>query len=264
MIVEREYIAVHEQLLHRIEDSIDKAVCRLPTRFQSSVDGLSLSDGLGVTISEFDRDLYDDEQAMFMEAQARIRGLGLYGLLAVNRVINDPEAVLNPIDEMTDDMAIIIEDEDGDVVELSRTFMKSGSEVAVSHQAKHASGGVVSRLTLTTIDGVYVQVKDEVSFQHDPELERVFSFLLPNIETEVHALLVNLLCGRVKNIEGTASVILSPYIGTSQEEEATRILDIVVDRAMAARSVKSMGLIAMGLPSATRLQDWADLLTFTE
>jgi hypothetical protein len=235
---------------------------------------LSLSDGLGVTISEFDRDLYDDEQAMFMEAQARIRGLGLYGLLAVNRVINDPEAVLNPIDEMTDDMAIVIEDEDededgdgdedGDVVELSRTFMKSGSEVAVSHQAKHASGGVVSRLTLTTIDGVYVQVKDEVSFQHDPELERVFSFLLPNIETEVHALLVNLLCGRVKNIEGTASVILSPYIGTSQEEEATRILDIVVDRAMAARSVKSMGLIAMGLPSATRLQDWADLLTFTE
>lgn len=262
MKVERDYVEVHKNLLRSIEGNITEAITGLATRFKSSVAGASFDGGLGVTTSEYDQDIYDDEHARFMEAQARVRGIGLYGLLAINRVFNDPEAELYQIDVMTDEAAIVIEA--GEVVELSKTVVNSGAERAVSYQARHSIGGVVTRLILTTVDGTYVQVKDDVSFQRDPELERVFNFLLPNIETEVHALLVNLLCGRVKNIEGTASVILYPYIGTSQEEEATRILDIVVDRAAAAQSVKSMGSIAMGLPSASRLEEWADLLTITE
>lgn len=258
MLINSDYLRVHEQLIHDIDNGIRSTVNRSGDRFATTMTGVK---GNGSHIdhitTEYNLAGYDDELAEYMKARAQIRAIALCAFRAMWLVANSTETELEAIDQIADVSCNLLSG--GAIVRLSVTDIRNDGELVSSIEANFIDGGFSRRLNLVCIDGEYVWVREDASLEHDEELDRVYKYVLPGLDDASHATLTNLLAGRIKDTEAAAAPLLKPYIGTSQEEEATRIFDIVVERSAAAVSARSLGSLGLSLPSAQGLQEWADL-----
>lgn len=262
MFFAKDYTTVHKRALDNFSGEIDTRLKEGTTVF--STHQTMIADGEPAEVySYYDPLFYSEEDVALEEARARIAGLGLASMLAMHRIVSGDVADMDT--EAPQPLAIddLVSKSDylligNGVMRLHVVEVSSGTSHGVMHSSNLVLEGIMESLRVIRIDDDIAIVREEISLQADPEIERVLGFLLPHLSAPQTAILLRTLSGNVHNPERSASKLVAPFHGTSLEEEAIRILDMVVDRCYARIQARDVQVEGLTVPDAEKLDLWVD------